>query len=102
MASANRGATDNLHILSPNAFSFSLGGTVSVTITYSKTELAICSNALPENKAWVAKANTLLAPIPLRTLAASDKVPYIFREYTYSCINHIIYYDTIFILDRSN
>lgn len=76
IASAKIGATDSLMILpSVKAYSFSFGGMVFVTITWSSWDFLIFSIALPVNKPWVAKHDTLKAPFYLRTLVASAKVP---------------------------
>lgn len=69
--------TESLQIFSPNASSYGFDGMVLVTIIWSRYGLLILVKAFPENKACVAKANTLLAPYSLRTLAASDSVPYV-------------------------
>ena len=71
MASARMGATDSLRILpSVTAYSFSLAGMELVTMTWSSRECLMLSNALPLSSPWVAKQDTLNAPLSLRTLVA--------------------------------
>ena len=76
MASARMGATESLMILPFDAdSSFSLGGIVLVTITWSKEDFLMFYKALPVNSPWVAKHETLKAPFSLRTRVASERVP---------------------------
>ena len=70
------GATDSLVILPlESSSSLDCAGIELVTITWSSSDLAILSKALPVNSPWVAKQLTFKAPICFSTLVASLSVP---------------------------
>jgi len=76
IASARIGATDSLLILpSVTASSFSLAGMELVTMTWSRRECLMLSSAFPLSRPWVAKHDTLNAPLSLSTFVASTSVP---------------------------